>query len=560
MIYNDIVLSMEDAKNLVNYSCLGTEMILYVLMDLEDSMTNLILKELRVCKNDILNIINSSFFLRKKDKEYTNLVKEIIDEVNELEKKKEYVYDEAYLYALVTMKKNSVAKDILKKLKIEDYVILDELNNALSYLEEENNILENLTSLAKNKQIDPFIGRFHLIDRIDSILSKKKKNNCILLGDAGVGKTGLVEGLAYYYLENKPKKTIYSLNIGHLLSGTKYRGDLEERLMDVIDEIKDKDSILFIDEIHNIVASSSSENSLDIASILKPILARNQIKCIGATTLYEYNKYIYPDKALIRRFQNVYVEEASIEETYEILKGLRNSYEEFHKLKYTDLILKEVVNASRLICNNNYPDKALDVLDEVSIYTKKIIERNKQTRKTINKNEIKDIVFESIGINRKKSIKKLDKYHKTKFENIRKYLNVLDLKNYIDIIYYKSKEEKYKILIELKEILDFKKENVLEIDFYDYDIQTLSSSLLGSANGYIGYDEGGILSNHMIKNPFSILIFKNYDKRILKQKNLINKIKNDGFVIDNKGNKLKFYNSIILINEEKTNFEIGYNV
>ena len=560
MIYNDIVLSMEEAKNLVNYSCLGTEMMLYVLMDLEDSMTNLILKELRVYKNDILNIINSSFFLRKEDKNYTNLVSEIMDEVNQLEKKKEYVYDEAYLYALVNMNKNSVAKDILKKLKIEDYVILDELNNALSYLEEDSNILENLTSLAKNKQIDPFIGRFNLIDRIDSILSKKKKNNCILLGDAGVGKTGLVEGLAYYYLENKPDKTIYSLNIGHLLSGTRYRGDLEERLMDVIDEIKDKDTILFIDEIHNIVANSSSENSLDIASILKPILARNQIKCIGATTLYEYNRYIYPDKALIRRFQNVYVEEASLEESYEILKGLRNSYEDFHNLKYSDLILKEVVNSSRLICNNNYPDKALDVLDEVSIYSKKIIERNNQKRKTINKSEIKDIVFENIGINRKKSIKKLKKYYKTKFENIRKYLNIIDIKNCIDILYFKNKSEKEKILEDLKIILSYKKENILEIDFYDYDIQTLSSSLLGSANGYIGYDEGGILSNHMIKNPFNILIFKNYDKKILKQKNLINKIINDGFVIDNKGNKLKFYNSIILISEESANFEVGYNL
>lgn len=560
MIYNDIVLSMEEAKNLVNYSCLGTEMILYVLMDMEDSMTNLILKELHIYKNDILNIINSSFFLRKEDKEYTHLVSNIMNEVSELEKKKEYVYDEAYLYALVNMKENCVAKDILKKLKIEDYVILDELNNALSYLEEDSNILENLTSLAKNKKIDPFIGRFNLIDRIDSILSKKKKNNCILLGDAGVGKTGLVEGLAYYYLENKPDKTIYSLNIGHLLSGTRYRGDLEERLMDVIDEIKDKDTILFIDEIHNIVANSSSENSLDIASILKPILARNQIKCIGATTLYEYNRYIYPDKALIRRFQNVYVEESSLEESYEILKGLRNSYEEFHNLKYSDLILKEVVNSSRLICNNNYPDKALDVLDEVSIYSKKIIERNNQKRKTINKSEIKDIVFENIGINRKKSIKTLKKYHKTKFENIRKYLNIIDIKNCIDILYFKNKSEKEKILEDLKIILSYKKENILEIDFYDYDIQTLSSSLLGSANGYIGYDEGGILSNHMIKNPFNILIFKNYDKKILKQKNLINKIINDGFVIDNKGNKLKFYNSIILISEESANFEVGYNL
>lgn len=555
MIYNDIILSMEDTKKVLNYSCLGTEALLYVLVNMEDSMTNLILKELHVYKNDILNIINSSFFLRKEEKQYTDLVDEIIQSASILEENKEYVYDEAYLYSLINSNKNSVAKDILKKFRIEEYEILDELNNALSYLEEENSILENITMLARNKKIDPFIGRFNLIDKIDSILSKKKKNNCMLLGDAGVGKTGLVEGLAYYYLENDENKRIYSLNIGHLLSGTKYRGDLEERLMDVIEEIKDQDAILFIDEIHNIVSNTSSENNLDIASILKPILARNQIKCIGATTLYEYNKYIYPDKALIRRFQNVFVEEASEKESFEILKGIRKSYEDFHKLKYSNLVLKEIVRSCKLITNNNYPDKAIDILDEVSIYAKK---KKSNDKKSISISDIKNVVFENIGIDRIKSLRIINRKFKNKYENIRKYLNIDNINNYIDIINFKNSEEKQKIFKDLESIISLKKENILEIDFYDYDIQTLYASLLGSANGYVGYDEGGILSNHLIKNPFNVLVFKNYDYKILKQRNLINKIINDGFIIDNKGNKLKFYNSIILISNESDNKEIGY--
>ena len=553
MIYNDILVSMEETRELVKNKCLGTEMILYTLMNMEDSMTNLILKELHVYKSDILNIINSSFFLRKEENKYTDLVYEVIENAKILEKSKDYVYDEAYLYCLLNTNKNSVVSDILKKLHIDDYVILDELNNALTYLEDESSILENITVLARNKEIDPFIGRLDLIDRIDSILSKKKKNNCMLLGDAGVGKTGLVEGLAYYYLDNDSEKTIYSLNIGHLLSGTKYRGDLEERLMDVIDEIKDKDAILFIDEIHNIISNNNGENNLDIASILKPILARNKIKCIGATTLYEYNKYIYPDKAFIRRFQNVFVEEASIEESYDILRGIRKSYEDFHNLKYSNSILKEIVNSSRLITTNNYPDKAIDILDEVSIYSKK------KKRKSISKSDVKDVVFKNLGINRKKAIELLNKKYPNEYLNIKRYLEAENnANNYIDLIYIKSSKERDKIINDLEKIFSLKKECILEIDFYDYDIQTLYASLLGSANGYIGYDEGGLLSNHLIKNPFNVLVFKNFDNKILKHKNLINKIIKDGFVIDNKGNKLKFYNSFVLILNESYNSEIGY--
>lgn len=552
MIYSDILLSMEENKGLFNYETLGTEVLLYTLMDMEDSMTSLILKELNVSKNDVLDIINSMYFLRKDNDKYTSLVYEIIENAKDLEKENDYVYDEAYLYSLIKYEKNTVASEILKRLHIENYVILDELNNALSYLESQSSILENITLLAKNKKIGPFIGRGDIIDKIDSILSRKKKNNCILLGDAGVGKSGIVEGLAFYYLKKNENITIYSLDIGHLLSGTKYRGDLEERLMDVIDEVRDENVILFIDEIHNIVSNNNSENSLDIASILKPILARNSIRCIGATTLYEYNKYIYPDKALTRRFKNIYVNEASFLETFNILKGIKVSYEDYHNMKYSNYILKEIVYSSRIIPNNSFPDKAIDVLDDVSIYSKK------KNHKSITKEDLKNVIFENLGVDRKKSIRRLKKVNSEMYDVFSDYLNINPSKNYIDLKYVYSLEEKEKVINNILHIFDKTKAIVLEIDFYDYDPKTLSASLFGSANGYVGYDEGGILSNHLIKNPFNILVFKNYSEDVLIEKNIINKIINDAYVLDNKANKLRFMNSYIIIYKENNKKALGF--
>lgn len=552
MIYSDILLSMEENKGLFNYETLGTEVLLYTLMDMEDSMTSLILKELNVSKNDVLDIINSMYFLRKDNDKYTSLVYEIIENAKDLEKENDYVYDEAYLYSLIKYEKNTVASEILKRLHIENYVILDELNNALSYLESQSSILENITLLAKNKKIGPFIGRGDIIDKIDSILSRKKKNNCILLGDAGVGKSGIVEGLAFYYLKKNENITIYSLDIGHLLSGTKYRGDLEERLMDVIDEVRDENVILFIDEIHNIVSNNNSENSLDIASILKPILARNSIRCIGATTLYEYNKYIYPDKALTRRFKNIYVNEASFLETFNILKGIKVSYEDYHNMKYSNCILKEIVYSSRIIPNNSFPDKAIDVLDDVSIYAKK------RNHKSITKEDLKNVIFENLGLDRKKSIRRLKKVNGEMYDVFSDYLNINPSKNYIDLKYVYSLEEKEKVINNILHIFDKTKAIVLEIDFYDYDPKTLSASLFGSANGYVGYDEGGILSNHLIKNPFNILVFKNYSEDVLIEKNIINKIINDAYVLDNKANKLRFMNSYIIIYKENNKKALGF--
>ena len=198
----------------------------------------------------------------------------------------------------------------------------------------------------KNKELNRLIGRKDILNNIDNILSKKQKNNCMLIGPAGVGKSGIVEGLAYYYLNNKKNYTIYQLDIGSLIAGTKYRGDLEEKLMDVMDILQDEDVLLFIDEIHNIM-NTNTENSIDIANLLKPFLARTSIKCIGATTIEEYYKTIAKDKALARRFKTIYVNEPNHQETIKILMGIKSDFEQCYNINYSNYIIKKIVYSSK---------------------------------------------------------------------------------------------------------------------------------------------------------------------------------------------------------------------
>ena len=268
LLYKEILERMEEYKNKINYNTIGTEILLLTLMNIEDSMTYLILKELNVTEQKLLNIINDFIFIRDQTK-YTNTLKDVFKKAKEFQEKKEYVYDEPYLYALLE-EPNNVAMDILKKLEIKNFQIKDELENALSYLEEDDKMLSNLTKKAKNNELNKFIGRSYYINEIDLVLSKKQKNNCMLIGPAGVGKSGAVEGLAYKYLKNKPNITIYELDLGNLIAGTRYRGDLEEKLMDTLDSIKGDNNILFIDEIHNIVGAGGAGFPTLPVAILRP--------------------------------------------------------------------------------------------------------------------------------------------------------------------------------------------------------------------------------------------------------------------------------------------------
>ncbi len=548
ILYNDIIHLMDATKTEVQYTCLGTEILLLALVSIPDSMTHLILQELKVSKENILDAIHHSYFLRK-DAPYTSRLKEVIARAQKLESEKEYVYDEAYLYSLLSSEDNA-AINILRGFEIEGRIILDELNNALDYLSQESNLLINMTKLAKEGKNNPFIGRKDYLERMDRILSKKQKNNCMLIGLAGVGKSGLVEGLCEQYLKTKPEVTIYRMDLGAVLAGTRYRGDLEERLLDVLEEIKDQNCILFIDEIHNILSTGYAESSMDIANLLKPYLARSSLKCIGATTTEEYYKYIDKDKALSRRFQNIYVHEPKEEECFEILRGIKKEYEVFHHVHYSNKVLRDIIHASSYLIHRHFPDKAIDLLDESGLYA------TRHHQKEVNHFHVHTLILEMLGINRSKAQKKLTYLPKTIQTSIEEYLN-LKSKPYILYHVCINQEQKEHIIKSLKEVFQINEEHILEVDFHDFTDPHHLSTLLGTSPGYVGYDNGGTLSNHILKHDISIVVFKNYMEEETILHKILKQIQIEGKIKDFQGNDLDFKNTCLLFLPEKKE-KIGF--
>lgn len=543
LLYKEIIERMNEFQSKINYKTLGSEILLLALMSIEDSMTSLILHELNVTEEIILNIINSSYYIRDEHM-FTYTLKEIFKKADDLQNNKDFVYDEAYLYSMLEFKE-CVALDILKSLEIDGNQISEELLNALTYLEEDNKLLINMTKKAKNKELNRLIGRKDILNNIDNILSKKQKNNCMLIGPAGVGKSGIVEGLAYYYLNNKKNYTIYQLDIGSLIAGTKYRGDLEEKLMDVMDILQDEDVILFIDEIHNIM-NTNTENSIDIANLLKPFLARTSIKCIGATTIEEYYKTIAKDKALARRFKTIYVNEPNHQETIKILMGIKSDFEQFYNINYSNYIIKQIVYSSKYFHNLNNPDKAIDILDECGTITVKKNE-NKVSLQTL-----KEVIYQGLGINLKKSNYYLeksimnDKYK----EEIKKYLNLNSNKYIVKID--TVKENKKAIISSLNKIFNLNNENLLELDMNYYTNEHNVSTLLGTSPGYVGYEDGGILTKQIQRHNINIIVFNNFDDTSIAYKKIVDKILNQGYIIDYQGNKLNFINTILIFIKLKT--------
>jgi ATP-dependent Clp protease ATP-binding subunit ClpA len=369
----------------------------------------------------------------------------------------------------------------------------------------------------------------------------------MLIGPAGVGKSGIVEGLAYYYFRKNKNYTIYQLEIGSLLAGTKYRGDLEEKLMDIMDTIKGENTILFIDEIHNIINNNTSENTIDIGNLLKPYLARSTIKCIGATTTEEYYKTIAKDKALARRFKNIIINEPNTKETINILNGIKNDFEDFYKIKYDNKIINKIVYSSNYFHSLNNPDKAIDIMDECGINTVK----NKQN--IVSEKILKKVIYNGLGINIKKSIHyiKNSSINDSNKKQIIKYLN-LKYDKYICSLTV-SKDNKIKVINDFKKIFNLNNESILELDVNDYSSEHTLSSLLGTSPGYVGYEDGGIITKHILRNNISLIIFNNYvqNTNSLINKKIINKILNNGYLLDYQGNKVKFINTVILFQTNK---------
>lgn len=554
---NKAVQIIDDAKRIAeeyNSIIVGSEHLLLALYDTKDSICNLLLNERLITKEDIVKEIESLIILRNKKNEsiYTKELTDIVKYASMVaaKMKSEYVYEEHMFYALLTSGDN-VGKDVLTKLGVDIEEIVSDIEDMFCINEDTvNHPFPFLTNLSISEKPHPYISLGNYIERLKIIMNKKQKNNPMLIGSAGVGKTAIVEGLA----SNLPNEVIYRLDLGSMMSGTKYRGELEEKIINAMEYLKSHQAILFIDEIHTIVGAGSNEGTLDVANILKPYLARSDIRCIGATTLDEYYQFIEKDKALLRRFQNIYISEPTKEETLYILKNIKEAYEAFHEINYSEKDLEMIVEkCHRYMPTRTFPDKAIDVLDEVG--ARYLVTNNNDISKLI-----EQVVWDMSGL----KILTLEELNKVtlnyeKFRNtyiafltdktIQKNITTIEISKNFDINLLKK---------DLQKVFSFNEEEYLEIDLENYFEASSISSLIGASKGYIGYDSGGILSEHIIKHPFSLIYFKNLDKAHFTIQSFIKKVLNEAYFIDNKSRKVYLYNTIILYsNQNKKEKVIG---
>lgn len=556
--------------------------------------------------------------------------------------KSEYI-DTEYILLGILQQGEGIAVDILKEAGIEDrYIVeliidivgLDSIttnqeskSNYPSEIQASSKLLEkygkNLTLIASQNKIDPVIGREKEIERAIQILSRRTKNNPVFIGDPGVGKTSVTEGLAINISsgnvpDNLIGKVLYTLDMGSMLAGAKYRGEFEERMKQVIEEVaKNGNIILFIDELHTIIgAGSTGESTIDASNILKPALSRGDIQIIGATTIDEYRKHIEKDSALERRFQPVLITEPTKEETIEILKGLREKYEGHHNVKITDEAIVAAVDlAIRYITDRFLPDKAIDLIDESasrvrlrenslqknSISTDKCT-LDKETDYKLNEDIIEDEIL-GIGIKLSDNIPNIENHKKS-------YVGIVDKEIIAEVVELWTgvpvnqivEEEAYKLL-NLEEILhgrivgqdqavmsiskairrsraglkdpkrpigsflflgptgvgktelckalaevQFGDENqIIRIDMSEYMEKHAVSKLIGSPPGYVGYNEGGQLTEKVRRNPYSVVLFDEIEKAHGDVFNILLQILDDGRLTDSKGRMIDFKNTILIM-------------
>ena len=488
----------------------------------------------------------------------------------------------------------------------------------------------DLTKLARDGELDPVIGRENEIERVIQILCRRTKNNPVLVGEAGVGKTAIVEGLAQEIgMGNVPEilreKRVVTLDLALMVAGTKYRGQFEERIKAVMDEIrKVKNVILFIDELHTIVGAGSAEGAMDASNIIKPALSRGELQCVGATTLNEYRKYIEKDAALERRFQQVKVEEPSVEDTIAILRGLKDKYEQHHKVSYSPEAIESSVRlTSRYLTGRFLPDKAIDVLDEsgararigtltrppeIKALEEKIEVINKEKVTAINsqdfekaaalrdtekqtKKELEDLIaswrseseekvvdveeddimavvskWTGVPLHRmeeKETEKLLQMENKLKEHVIgqdtavvaiskalrRSRADLKDPRRPIGSFLFLGPTGVGKTYLarNLAEFMFGDAEALIQIDMSEYMEKFTSSRLIGSPPGYVGYEEGGQLSESVRRRPYSVVLFDEIEKAHPDVMNLLLQILEEGMITDSFGRKVDFRNTIIIM-------------
>ena len=429
----------------------------------------------------------------------------------------------------------------------------------------------NLNHLAREGKIDPLIGREHEVERVIQVLCRRRKNNPLLVGEAGVGKTAIAEGLAWRITQgNVPEvlaqAIVYSLDMGALLAGTKYRGDFEQRLKSVLKQLRDIPSaVLFIDEIHTLIgAGAASGGTLDASNLLKPALSSGSMKCIGATTFSEYRGIFEKDAALSRRFQKVDVVEPSVEQTIEILKGLKTRFEEHHSVKYAPGALQAAAELSAKYINDRHlPDKAIDVIDEAGA-AQRILPKNKQ-KKTITRTEVEEIVAKiaripptSVSVDDRSKLKSLDRdlnnvvFGQTAaiealsaaIKMARSGLGKADKPIGSFLFSGPTGVGKTEVAKQLAFTLGI---DLIRFDMSEYMERHAVSRLIGAPPGYVGFDQGGLLTEAITKKPHAVLLLDEIEKSHPDVFNVLLQVMDHGTLTDNNGRKADFRNVIIIM-------------
>lgn len=616
----------------------GTEHLVLAILHTKNELTERLSKynlTYQKFKKEIINVIGkgskkSEFFL------YTPLLKKVIENaIMDSKDNNNGVVTINHLFAGLLDVGEGIAIRLFMSMNLDLDNIYDEFTEKIfnSPSTKESHLLieelgTNINTLAKNNELDPVIGRDEEIKKIEEILCRRTKNNPLLLGAPGVGKTAIIEGLALLIEEGKvpPKlqnKQIICLDMASAVAGTKYRGEFEERMKKIITEVENNPRIiLFIDEIHTLIGAGGAEGAIDASNILKPALARGKIRCIGATTTDEYKKHFEKDKALERRFQNITIEEPSIEQTREILNKLKPLYEEYHNVIITDPIIDKILSLSdKYLYNRFRPDKQIDVLDEVcskvnikgneniiklqtnlkqirdkkelyikennikKAYEYKIKETEYKNNITINNEPTtvteKDIatvisskahipVYEIIKDN-KKDIEILENKLKENIigqeEAISKLVNLAkriklgykDNKCLSLLFSGSSGTGKTKLATIFGELISNQK--VIKLDMSEYSDSTAISKFIGSTAGYVGYDDNKYALSQIKDHPNATIILDEIDKAHPKIINLFYQILEDGLITDAKNNQICFKNNIIIMtsNIGKNKANIGFN-
>ncbi|KRM90063.1 ATP-dependent Clp protease ATP-binding subunit [Liquorilactobacillus cacaonum] len=649
-----LVLAQEQAKYF-RHQAIGTEHLLLALTLEEHGIAAKVLKQFIVTETDVreeIERIAGYGTLKNTDKvgylPYSPRAKEILalagDEAKRTNAQK--IGTEHLLLAL--LKNNDILSSrILQALNVDTRRMYQSIIHKLGLSEAQmkkfekkatkvsgtptlNSLARDLTDLAQNKKIDPVIGREKEVKRLVQVLSRRTKNNPVLLGEPGVGKTAVAEGLAEAIVagnvpESLQDKRVMMLDMGSLVAGTKYRGEFEDRVKKIIDEIyADGNVILFIDELHTLIGAGGAEGAIDASNILKPALARGEVQVVGATTLDEFQKYIESDSALERRFAKVMIEEPTSEDTVEILKGLRSRYEEHHQVEITDEAIKSAVQLSvRYIADRFLPDKAIDLMDEAAARVR--IENSDGKNKVADKrNQLRDLAeekivalgaekFDEAAQIRKKELK-VKKQLETLLENEENKnsgyslsVNAEDVAKIVSewtgvpVTQMQKKETERLIDLEkvlhkrvigqndavsavsrairrarsglkdpnrpigsfmflgptgvgktelaksLAEVIFGSEDSMIRIDMSEYMEKYATSRLIGSPPGYVGYEEGGQLTEKVRQHPYSVILFDEVEKAHPDVFNILLQVLDDGYLSDSKGRKIDFRNTIIIM-------------